>query len=388
MKKNLAINHAVPHTLALRLASVAAALILSGAATSALAQDHGAHGGHGATAQTSPAPAAEPVAGMNHGGTPMQDDSPVANPGSPAVNHGAMPMNQGAMPGMEHGPAAAQGGADATAPAMSHGATPAPGGSMVGMDHGNMQMQGGSPPADARNPNGYSDGFERGSGKYSLTGVPRLQLGDQMSFANLKVNRLERAWARHGENATTYDLQARIGRDFNHLVVKAEGDVAKGKLQDSRTELLWGHAISAYWDSQLGVRLDHGTGKDRQWLAAGVQGLAPYWFEIDATAYVASGGRTALRLEGSYDLLLTQKLVLQPRTEWNFYGKNDPVNAIGSGLANASAGLRLRYEITRQIAPYVGVEWQHSFGRTGDFVRASGGRASQTRWVAGVSFWF
>lgn len=136
------------------------------------------------------------------------------------------------------------------------------------------------------------------------------------------------------------------------------------------------------------MRFDHGTGKDRQWLAAGVQGLAPYWFELDATAYLGSGGRTALRLEGSYDWLLTQKLILQPRTEWNFYGKSDPVNAIGSGLANASAGLRLRYEITRQIAPYIGVEWQHSFGRTGDFVRASGGSATQTRWLAGLSFWF
>ncbi|HQQ71994.1 MAG TPA: copper resistance protein B [Alicycliphilus sp.] len=259
---------------------------------------------------------------------------------------------------------------------------------MGGMDQGSMPMQGGSPPADARDPNGYSDGFVRGSGKYSLAGVPPLRLDDQRSFANLKVNRLERAWARHGEDATTYDLQARIGRDFDHLVIKAEGDVAKGKLHDSRTELLWGHAIAAYWDTQLGVRLDHGAGKDRQWLAAGVQGLAPYWFELDATAYLGSGGRSALRLEGSYDLLLTQKLVLQPRTEWNFYGKSDPANAIGSGLANASAGLRLRYEVTRQIAPYVGVEWQHSFGRTRDFVRAAGDRASQTRWVAGVSFWF
>lgn len=336
MKKNLKMNPLAPHALALRLMPVATALILSGAAITALAQDHGA------------------------------------------------------MPGMDHGPAPAQNGAGAgaTAPAMDHGAAPAHGDSMAGMDHGDMQMQGGSPPADARDPHGYSDGFERGSGKYSLPGVPRLQLDDRMSFASLRINRLERAWARHGENATTYDLQARIGRDLDHLIVKSEGDIAQGRLQDSRTELLWGHATSAYWNTQLGVRFDHGAGQDRQWLAFGVQGLAPYWFELDATAYLGSSGRTALRLEASYDWLLTRKLVLQPHTEWNFYGKSDPANDIGSGLSSASAGLRMRYEITLQIAPYVGVEWQHSFGRTGDFVRASGGRTTQTRWVVGMNFWF
>ena len=258
----------------------------------------------------------------------------------------------------------------------------------LAQDHGATPMQGGSPPADARNPNGYSDGFERGSGPYTLTGVPRLHLGDQMSFASVKMNRLERVWAGRGGDATAYDLQARIGRDFDHLILQAEGDVAHGRLQDARTELLWGHAITAYWDTLLGLRLDHGAERDRPWLAAGVQGLAPYGFEIGATAYLGGGGRTALRLEGSWDVLLTQRLVLQPRTEWNFYGKSDPANAIGGGLAHASAGLRLRYEITRQIAPYAGVEWQHSFGQTRDFVRAANGHASQTRWVAGVSFWF
>ncbi len=367
-------THAIAHARGLRLVPVALTLVFWGAGAPALAQDHGAHGSHGAAPEATAAPAAPSMGGMDQGSMPMQGRMPEAMTNALEMNHGAMPMDHGAMPGMGHGAATAGAPSDT-------GAAPA-------MDHGNMQMQGGSPPADARDPNGYSDGFVRGSGQYSLPGVPPLQLDDQMSFANLKVNRLERAWARHGENATTYDLQARIGRDFDHLLIKAEGDVAKGKLHDSRTELLWGHAIAAYWDTQLGVRLDHGAGKDRQWLAAGVQGLAPYWFEIDATGYLGSGGRTALRLEGSYDLLLTQRLVLQPRTEWNFYGKSDPANAIGSGLANASAGLRLRYEITRQVAPYVGVEWQHSFGRTRDFVRAAGERASPTRWVAGLSFWF
>lgn len=289
--------------------------------------------------------------------------------------HGGHPS----APGSATAPSATQKMPDA--PAM-------PGADTAPMDHGSMQMQGGSPPADARDPNAYSEGFERGQGLHVPDGVTRLELADQHAFGNLRVNRLERAWTRHGGNFTAYDLQGRFGRDFDHLVVKAEGEVAKGKLHDSRTELLWGHAVAPYWDTQLGVRFDKGEGKNRQWLAVGIQGLAPYWFELGATAYLGNGGRTALRLEGEYDWRLTQKLALQPRTEWTFYGKNDRENGRGKGLSTATVGMRLRYDITRQITPYVGVEWQKSFGRTGDFARAEGGRVSQTRWVAGLSFWF
>lgn len=283
------------------------------------------------------------------------------------------------------------GGSHAVQPEAAHVtpvASSTPFASSATMDHGSMQMQGGSPPEDARDPNAYSEGFERGKGEHVPSGVTRLELGDQHAFGNLRVNRLERVWTRRGSNFTAYDLQGRFGRDFDYLVVKAEGEVAKGQLHDSRTELFWAHAVAAYWDTQLGVRLDKGEGKSRQWLAAGVQGLAPYWFELGATAYLGSGGRTALRLDGEYDWRLTQKLILTPRTEWTFYGKDDRENGRGKGLSTATAGVRLRYEITRQIAPYVGVEWQKSFGRTGDFVRAAGGRTNQTRWVAGLSFWF
>lgn len=276
------------------------------------------------------------------------------------------------------------------APPVTPAAAPAqtPASAMHGMDHGDMRMQGGSPPADARDPHAYSGDFERGQGQHVPAGVSRLELADQHAFWALQVNRLERAWARRRSDFTAYDLQGRFGRDFDHLVLKAEGEVAGGKLQASRTELLWGHAIVAYWDTRLGVRFDQGEGRSRPWLAFGVQGLAPYWFELEATAYVGSGGRTALRLEAEYDWRLTQKLILQPKTEWNFHGQDDRANAIGKGLGSASASLRLRYEITRQIAPYVGVEWQHAFSRTADLLRASGARATQTRWVAGLSFWF
>jgi copper resistance protein B len=120
----------------------------------------------------------------------------------------------------------------------------------------------------------------------------------------------------------------------------------------------------------------------------GIQGLAPYWFEVDATAYVGTEGRTALRLAGEYELLLTQRWILQPRVEANLYGKNDPETGVGSGLSSGTVGIRLRYEISRQFAPYIGVERYQSFGNTADMVRASGGRSGETRFVAGVRAWF
>jgi copper resistance protein B len=183
-------------------------------------------------------------------------------------------------------------------------------------------------------------------------------------------------------------MQAWFGRDYNRLVFKAEGDIAKGKLQESRTELLWGHAIATFWDTQAGMRYDSGVGPDRGWLAFGVQGLAPYWFEVDAAAYVGNNGRTALRLGAEYELLLTQKLVLQPRVEVNGYGKSDEARGIGAGLSEAQAGLRLRYEFTRQFAPYIGVERTGKFGQTANLARAEGESTGATRWVAGVRFWF
>lgn len=256
------------------------------------------------------------------------------------------------------------------------------------MNHGDMKMQGGSAPADARDPHAYSDGLQLDSGDYAVPGVPRLQMGDEHPFASLLVETLERQFVNNEKDATAYDIQAWYGTTYDRAVLKAEGDYASGRLEDSRTELLWGHAVAPYWDSQLGIRVDNGEGPSRQWLAFGVQGLTPYWFELEATAYVGNGGRTALRFKGSYDLLLTQRLIVEPRAEVQLYGKDDPERGIGKGLAEASAGLRLRYEFSRQFAPYIGVERAGSFGRTADYVRAAGERAQQTRWLVGLRFWF
>jgi copper resistance protein B len=272
-------------------------------------------------------------------------------------------------------------------PAMPHDTTAGNDPSGGAMDHGEMNMQGGSAPPDARDPHAYAAGNTLGGGNSSQASLGRLRLADEHDFGTVLLDRLERVYT-SDDYSTAYDAQASVGRDYERLVFKAEGDYARGRVQEARTELLWGHAVAAYWDTQLGLRYDSGEGPDRNWLAFGVQGIAPYWFELDLSAYVGSDGRTALRLEAEYELLLTQRLVLQPRAEFNVYGRSDEERGIGSGLSDATAGLRLRYEITRQFAPYVGIEWAGSFGETEDFARAAGERSNETRWIAGVRFWF
>ncbi|MCK9201769.1 MAG: copper resistance protein B [Gallionella sp.] len=262
---------------------------------------------------------------------------------------------------------------------MDHGAT--------GMEHGEMNMQGGSAPPDARDPHAWSGGYTLDTGPYVLPGPRILRLSDEHNFGALLIDRLERAHSRDGNN-TVYDALVWFGRDYDRAVVKVEGEAAGGKLRESRTELLWGHAVAAYWDAQLGMRHDGGAGAARNWLAFGVQGLAPYWFEVDAAAYVGGNGRTALRLGVEYELLLTQKFVLQPRVEFNLYGKRDPARNTGCGLSDGAAGLRFRYEFSRQFAPYAGIEWAAKFGGTADLARAAGVKSRETRWVAGVRFWF
>ncbi len=255
------------------------------------------------------------------------------------------------------------------------------------MSNHSMQMQGGSAPSDARDPHAYADGFTLESGPYVLPGPRQLKFADEHSRGGLLVDRLERVFTSN-EDSWVYDGQMWYGQDYDRVVVKLEGDIADSKLEESSTELLWNHAITTFWNTQLGARYDTGEGPDQRWLAFGIQGLSPYWFEIDATAYVSDDGQTALSLEAEYELLLTQRLVLQPRLEMNLYGKNDAERKAGKGLSDLAIGMRLRYELTRQFAPYVGVDWAKSFGNTADFIREDNATTEETRWLAGLRFWF
>ncbi|CAM2990740.1 MULTISPECIES: copper resistance protein B [Pseudoalteromonas] len=257
---------------------------------------------------------------------------------------------------------------------------------MAQMNSAKMQPQGGSAPKDARDPHAYSAGTTLTEGPYALEGNERLTLADEHPFYALLGDRLE---YNEQANAGVFDLQAWYGTTFDRLVIKTEGDFSEGSIEENQTDILWGHAVSAYWDTQAGVRLDYNKeGENRQWLAFGLQGLAPYWFEIDMTAYVGERGNTAFTLEAEYELLLTQKLIIQPRAEITLYGKNDKQNELGSGLSSSAIGFRVRYEFTRQFAPYIGVEWSNKFGNTADYATSSGQSSNNTAFVAGIKFWF
>jgi copper resistance protein B len=214
-----------------------------------------------------------------------------------------------------------------------------------------------------------------------------MDMADNDAHGKLLLDRLEFIDARDG-NGVALDAQDWYGTDRNKLWLKAEGEQSAGRLQDMRSEALWDHPIATYWDTQLGVRHDFGVGPGRSWAAFGVQGLAPYWFDIEATAYVGQSGRTAFRFEAEYEERLTQRLVLQPRFEANLYGREDRARQIGAGLSDAELGIRLRYEFTRQFAPYVGAELTRDFGKTAEFARNAGESVFNPRLVAGVHVWF
>ncbi|NYH10903.1 copper resistance protein B [Pseudomonas moraviensis] len=194
----------------------------------------------------------------------------------------------------------------------------------------------------------------------------------------------------NADDASTlaWDLSGWIGGDIDRLWLRSEGERSNGKTEDAEIQALWGHAISPWWDVVSGVRQDFKPGAPRTWAAFGLQGMALYNFEAEATAFLGENGQSAVRLEGDYDILLTNRLILQPTAELNVYGKNDPQRGIGSGLANTEAGLRLRYEIRREFAPYIGVTWNRTYGRTADYAREEGEDRSEARLVLGVRLWF
>jgi copper resistance protein B len=153
-------------------------------------------------------------------------------------------------------------------------------------------------------------------------------------------------------------------------------------------QVLYGHRFSRWWDVVAGVRQTMRPGDPRTWAAFGVQGLAPYWFEVEATAFVTAFGRTQVRFEVEYDLLVTNRLVLQPLWEINLFSKAEPERGVGAGLSTMESGVRLRYEIRREFAPYVGLTWNRKYEETADIARAAGEEIGRTRLAAGIRLWF
>lgn len=195
-------------------------------------------------------------------------------------------------------------------------------------------------------------------------------------------------WSGRDGGVTAWDNTSWIGGDVHRAWFRTEGDVLDGHVDAADVHVLYGKAISPWWDLVGGVRQDMRPGPARTWAAFGIQGLAPYWFGVQATGYVGAEGRTHARVEVEYELLLTNRLVLQPLVEVEMYGKADPERRIGAGISSLETGLRLRYEIRREIAPYVGLSWERAFGGTADFARDDGESVSHVRPVVGLRVWF
>ncbi len=200
-------------------------------------------------------------------------------------------------------------------------------------------------------------------------------------------NRLE-AWDADEGTGTAWEGQGWIGTDLNRLWLRTEGERLEGTTESADVELLYGRSISRWWDLVAGVRSDLEPGSSQNFAGIGIIGLAPYKYEIEATAYVGESGQSAARLEAEYDLLMTNRLILQPLVEMNLYGKDDESRGIGSGLSNVEVGLRLRYEFRRELAPYIGIKWEKAYGTTADFVEAQGESADDSEWVMGLRTWF
>lgn len=227
-----------------------------------------------------------------------------------------------------------------------------------------------------RDPNAYANGYDYGQ-------YGQMELADTMNFGSVMVDHVE-AMQMGAKTAYGYALKGWWGRDFNRFAFKSDGEGTPKDVEEIAVEAAWSHAIAAYWNSQLGMRADTDGETPRYSLALGVAGLAPYWFEVDANLYVDEKGRVAFRGGAEYELLFTQKLILQPMAEITAYSKSDNQRRRGGGLSDIGLALRLRYEIKREFAPYVGLEWKQKFGTTADYAKTAGEHASETMMVAGL----
>lgn len=247
------------------------------------------------------------------------------------------------------------------------------------MDVGSMQ--GGKAPADARNSDDYADGYRNSA-------LPGYEMADKLSIPKVLIDELEFATGNEGDGIA-WSVLITKGQDDDKLWIRSQGLKNSRERLDPETsaELLWWHSAGPFWGTLAGVRQDIGRGATT-WLAAGIEGLAPYWFGLQLTGYVGTDGRLAARAKASYELLFTNRLILTPQAETNLYSKRSNKRELGSGFSNVELSARLRYEISRKVAPYVGYVWERSLGGTADFKRREGGPVAEHRFVAGVRLWW
>lgn len=191
-----------------------------------------------------------------------------------------------------------------------------------------------------------------------------------------------------GRDGYKWDAQGWYGGDFHKLWIKTEGEGRFGEdAEQAELQALYSRAINPWWNLQVGVRHDFRPDPERTHLVLGMQGLAPYWFEIDGPLFLSDEGDLTARFEAEYDLLITNRLILQPAVELNVAAQDVPDIGIGAGLSSLEAGLRLRYEIVPELAPYIGVEYERSVGGTARFARAAGDDVGGWSFLIGLRSW-
>ncbi|MBJ7438370.1 MAG: copper resistance protein B [Sphingopyxis sp.] len=343
-----------------------------------------------------PRPKPAPMPEMDHGGMDMNPKDASCAPEHAAMGH-CMPeaepdASRADMPdmaAMNHGTAAPS---DPDCPPehakMGHCTPKVP---MPGMDG----MSGASgtdlPPGDAAAPAPPSDWYAdriypRAEMEHSRHAMMVENGAQKIAFISFNLAEYQ---ARKGRDGYRWDGEAWYGGDINRLTVKSEGEGVFGEgIEGTETQLLYSRAVGPYFNAQAGIRQDLGPGPDRTYATIGFEGLAPYWFEVEGALFLSHKGGLHGRLEGYYDQRITQKLILQPMAELNLALQDVPEIGVGSGLSDVELGLRLRYEIVKEFAPYVGVEWARKLGDTARFARAAGDDAGSVSLVAGMRVWF
>lgn len=209
-------------------------------------------------------------------------------------------------------------------------------------------------------------------------------------ITHLELEHLE--WQSGGESddddLLALGAQFWSGYDRNRFWAKTDIEQTDGETEEAELQLLYSRAISSYWNFQTGIRRDFHPEPAINWGVVGFQGLAPYFFDVETALFIGEQGRTALRVSAEYELPITQRWFLSPEIELNAYGQNEPEYRRGSGLADAALDLRLRYEIRREFAPYVGIHVVRQFGNTADYLEAAGENSHDTRFTLGLQAWF
>lgn len=347
-----------------RKALVAAALLIP-IASPALAQQHQGHGDHQAE---------DPHAG--HQAMQAEEQTGPADPHQ-GMDHDAMDHGS-----MDHG-SSDQGAVDHSS--MDHGA----------MGHGAPEAASGSPGPDMETPPPPEAGSGPPRAADAIWGAEamrasRVDLQRTHGDFNLFWFQADRAefQARQGDNGYLWDLQGFYGDTTNKFFFKSEGEGSFGEpIEELEFQALYSRAIAPFFDLQAGIRQDF-AGPDTSYAVIGIQGLAPYMFELDSALFLSHRGDLTARIEAELDQRIAQSILVQPRAELNLAAQDVPELGIGSGIDSFELGVRLRYEIIREIAPYIGVEQVWKTGRSADFAKAAGEDPSVTNFVVGVRFWF